>query len=134
MKTWDDRAWNSRIVWDKFLSDISVLSEGFAKVFSDILFLSIFYVWGSLVAQMVKDMPAMWKPWVRSLGRENALEKGVEKNSLILSCLENPWTEEPMYAYILYSYIWYIYIINSYWLSVLIFLMINFSLRSKFIC
>ena len=75
---------------DKFLSDISILSEGFARVFSDILFLSIFYVWGSLVAQLVKDMPAMWKPWVRSLGGENALEKGVEKNSLILSCLGNP--------------------------------------------
>ena len=39
---------------------------------------------------MEKDLPAMWGPWVQSLGREDPLEKGVEKNSAILSCLENP--------------------------------------------
>lgn len=77
-------------MWDKFLSDISVLSEGFAKVFNDILFLSIFHVWASLVAQVEKDLPAIWEPWVQSLGSEDPLEKGVEKNSAILSCLGNP--------------------------------------------
>ena len=29
----------------------------------------------SVVAQMVKDLPAMWETWVRSLGREDPLEK-----------------------------------------------------------
>ena len=31
---------------------------------------------GSLVAQMVKNLPAMWETWVRSLGWEDPLEKG----------------------------------------------------------
>ena len=31
----------------------------------------------SLVAQTVKNLPAMWETWVRSLGREDPLEKGM---------------------------------------------------------
>ena len=31
----------------------------------------------SLVAQLVKNLPAMWKTWVQSLGWEDALEKGM---------------------------------------------------------
>ena len=34
------------------------------------------YSWASLVAQLVKHLPAMWETWVRSLGWENPLEKG----------------------------------------------------------
>ena len=34
------------------------------------------YSWASLVAQLVKNPPAMWETWVRSLGWENPLEKG----------------------------------------------------------
>ena len=34
------------------------------------------YSWASLVAQLVKNLPAMWETWVRSLGWENPLEKG----------------------------------------------------------
>ena len=30
----------------------------------------------ALVAQLVKNLPAMWEPWVRSLGWEDPLEKG----------------------------------------------------------
>ena len=43
----------------------------------------------SLVAQTVKRLPTMWETWVRSLGREDPLEKG-NGNSLQYSCLENP--------------------------------------------
>ena len=32
--------------------------------------------WASLVAQMVKNLPATWETWVRSLGWEDPLEKG----------------------------------------------------------
>ena len=32
-------------------------------------------LWASLVAQMVKHLPAMQVTWVRSLGREDPLEK-----------------------------------------------------------
>ena len=47
----------------------------------------------SLVAQMVKSMPAMWETWVRSLGQEDPQEKGIETHSSILSW-EIPLTEE----------------------------------------
>ena len=34
-------------------------------------------VWASLVAQLVKNPPAMWENWVLSLGWEDPLEKGM---------------------------------------------------------
>ena len=34
------------------------------------------YSWASLVAQLVKNLPAMQETWVRSLGEEDPLEKG----------------------------------------------------------
>ena len=48
----------------------------------------------SVVAQMVKDLPAMWETRVRSLGREDPLEKGMATHSSILA-RRIPWTEEP---------------------------------------
>ena len=38
----------------------------------------------SLVAQMVKRLPAMWETWVRSLGREDPLEKEMATYSVLL--------------------------------------------------
>ena len=46
------------------------------------------YSWASLVAQLVKNLPAIWKTWVRSLGWEDPLEKGKATHSSILG-LEN---------------------------------------------
>ena len=40
----------------------------------------------SLVAQLVKNMPAMQETWVRSLGWEDPLEKGKATHSSILAC------------------------------------------------
>ena len=34
------------------------------------------YSWTSLVAQLVKNPPAVWETWVQSLGWEDPLEKG----------------------------------------------------------
>ena len=48
----------------------------------------------SLVAQMVKDLPAMWETQVRTLGWEDPLEKGMATHSSILAW-GIPWTEEP---------------------------------------
>ena len=42
-------------------------------------------IWASLVAQLVKNPPAMRKTWVRSLGWEDALEKGKATLSSILA-------------------------------------------------
>jgi len=39
----------------------------------------------SPVAQLVKNPPAMWKTWVRSLGWEDPLEKGKATYSSILA-------------------------------------------------
>ena len=47
----------------------------------------------SLVALMVKNLPAMKETWVRSLGWEDPLEKGVATHSGILAW-RIPWTEE----------------------------------------
>ena len=49
------------------------------------------YSWASLVAQMVKNLPAMQESWVRSLGWENPLEKGKDTHSSILAW-RIPWT------------------------------------------
>ena len=43
------------------------------------------YSWASLVAQLVKKLPAMWETWVRSLGWEDPLEKGKATHSSILA-------------------------------------------------
>ena len=55
------------------------------------------YSWASLVAQMVKNPPAVWETWVRSLGWENPLEESMATHSSILEnsgefwrILENP--------------------------------------------
>ena len=48
----------------------------------------------SLVAQMVKNLPAVWETLVRSLGWEDPLEKGMAIHSSILAW-RIPWTKEP---------------------------------------
>ena len=47
--------------------------------------------WVSLVAQTVKNLPAMQETWVRSLGWEDLLEKGKATHSSILAW-RIPWT------------------------------------------
>ena len=46
------------------------------------------------MVQMVKNLPAMKETWVRSLGREDPLEKGMATYSSILAWRIS-WTEEP---------------------------------------
>ena len=41
--------------------------------------------WASLVAQLVKNLLAMWETWVRSLGWEDPLEKGKATHASILA-------------------------------------------------
>ena len=48
----------------------------------------------SLVAQTVRNVPAMQETQVRSLGREDPLEEGMATHPSILAW-EIPWTEEP---------------------------------------
>ena len=53
------------------------------------------YSWASLVTQLVKNLPAMWETWVRSLGWEDPLEKGKATHSSILAW-RIPWTVQSM--------------------------------------
>ena len=43
------------------------------------------YPWAFLVAQMVKNPPAMQETWVHSLGWEDPLEEGIATHSSILA-------------------------------------------------
>ena len=49
------------------------------------------YCWASLVAQLVKNLPAIWETWVRFLGWEDPLEKGTATHSSILAW-RIPWS------------------------------------------
>ena len=46
------------------------------------------------MVQMVKSLPAMQRTWVRSLGWEDFLEKGIATHSSVLAW-KIPQTEEP---------------------------------------
>ena len=48
----------------------------------------------SLMAQVVKSLPAMQETQVPSLGQEDPLEKEMATHASILAW-KNPWTEEP---------------------------------------
>ena len=50
--------------------------------------------WATLVAQMVKNLPALRETWVRSLGWEDPLEEGMATDSSV-PAWRIPWTEEP---------------------------------------
>ena len=51
--------------------------------------------WASRVAHLVKNLPAIWKTWIRFLGWEDPLEKGKAAHSSILAWrihgLYSPW-------------------------------------------
>ena len=48
------------------------------------------YSWASLVAQLAKNLPAVWETWVPSLGWQDPLEKGTATHSSILAW-RIPW-------------------------------------------
>ena len=51
-------------------------------------------LWASIVAQMVKNLPAIQETGIRSLGQEDPLEKGMATHSSILAW-RIPRIEEP---------------------------------------
>ena len=46
------------------------------------------------MVRMVKNLPAVQETWIRSLGWEDSLKKGLATHSSILAWII-PWTEEP---------------------------------------
>ena len=69
------------------LAGISLTTGPLGKSFTVfIIILKILKEFGaSLVAQLVKNSPAMWETWVRSLGWEDTLEKEKATHSSILA-------------------------------------------------
>ena len=56
-----------------------------------ICYTALEHIRASLVAQLVKNLPAMWETWFPSLGWEDPLEKGKATHSSILAW-RIPWT------------------------------------------
>ena len=67
---------------------------GTALFFCLALYGSMAHLGASLVAQLVKNLPAVQETWVRSLGWEDLLEKEMATHSSILAWRIS-WTEEP---------------------------------------
>ena len=61
------------------------------QVFLEEINILIRRLWASLVAQLVKNPPAVQETWVQFLGREDPLEKGKATPSSILAW-RIPWT------------------------------------------
>ena len=66
----------------------------FIRSCAELIWHYLFKERASLVAQMVKNLPAMQETWVQSLGQEKPPEKGMATHSNILAW-GIPWTEEP---------------------------------------
>ena len=58
-------------------------------------FFSLGMLRASLVAQTVKNPPAMQETWVLSLGWEDPLEEGMTPHTPVFLPGESPGTEEP---------------------------------------
>ena len=77
--------------WESLYLNLgTVLLVGLSFLCSDIR--QTLDLWAFLIAQMVKNLPAMQVAWVRSLGQEDPLEKGMVTHSSILAW-RIPWTE-----------------------------------------
>ena len=70
------------------------LIPGLGRVPGERIGYPVQYSQASLVAQLVKNPPAMRKIWVRSLGWEDPLEEGMANHSSIFAW-RIPWAEEP---------------------------------------
>ena len=66
--------------------------------FTDPIYYPLEPLRATLVAQLVKNPPAMQEPWVQSQCWEDLLEEGMTAHSSILAW-EIPWTEEPGVGY-----------------------------------
>ena len=66
----------------KTQGDINLSSHSCLCCWKTVIF---FHQEASLVAQMVKNLPAMWETWVQSLGWEDPLEEGMATHSSILA-------------------------------------------------
>ena len=88
--------WIHVYVWNNLPGDPSSI-PGLGRSTEEGIGYPLQYSWTSLVAQTVKNLPAMWETWVRSLGWEDPLEKGTATHSSILAW-RIPWTVQSMWS------------------------------------
>ena len=69
-------------IWESVLH---LKAYGNLKAEVDLLWVDYFYIGASLMAQLVKNPPAVWETWVWFLGWEDPLEKGIATHSNILA-------------------------------------------------
>ena len=80
-------------IYIKLLSSAVIFTlSAFYLAYLPQLFFPVFW---HFVAQLVKNLPAMRKTWVQSLGWEDPLEKGKATHSMILAW-KIPWTIQSM--------------------------------------
>ena len=84
---------STNLVVDLLISSIRLCICEKQRLRRDHLFQLTFHN-ASLMAQSLKRLPTMQETWVRSLGREDPLEKEMATHSSILAW-RIPWTEEP---------------------------------------
>ena len=78
--------WEGTQVWFRDSEPVGEVSRGLSPVWSLSIDCSLTQgLMGSLVAQSVKNPPAMWETWVRSLGWEDPLEEGRATHPSILA-------------------------------------------------
>ena len=73
---------------------LCILANTYDFYFPFLFFLIVVILNKSLVAQMVRNLPAMQETWVGSLGQEDPLEEEMAIHSSILAW-RIPWTKEP---------------------------------------
>ena len=61
------------------------LISGLARFTGEGIGYRLQYSWASLVAQLVKNLPAMWETWVPSLDQAGPLEEGMATHSSVLA-------------------------------------------------
>ena len=72
-------------IFVSFIDISKVQSLVFFPFYLSVLLPTLLRIWASLVAQLVKNPPAMWETWVRSLSWEDPLEKEKATHSSILA-------------------------------------------------
>ena len=74
-----------RLIWKRSEQLGKGGQSGTLYLFFNFIYIFIYLHWASLVAQMVKNPPAMQETWVRSLGWEDPLEEGMATHFSILA-------------------------------------------------
>ena len=74
-----------RLIWRRSEQLGKGGQSGTLYLFFNFIYIFIYLHWASLVAQMVKNPPAMQETWVRSLGWEDPLEEGMATHFSILA-------------------------------------------------